>query len=190
MLRLGRASSDDLHRLLASQSDEQVTYPEVGATRGGELPAGYQHDRYERSLGHGASVFDAARDGLRAWACHDGAGIPRAPERPELVEGVTLVQALPVGPAHVPAACRIVYVIDEPDRFGFAYGTLPEHPEQGEEAFVVERDATDEVRLRILVFSKARHPLARLGWFVGRQIQLRVTNKFLDGLEQFVRDPP
>jgi uncharacterized protein (UPF0548 family) len=132
-------------------------------------------------------VFAAARDGLRAWACHDGAGIVRLPERPELREGVTLVQALPVGPAYVPAACRIVWAVDEPDRFGFAYGTLPGHPETGEEAFVVVRDPGGSVRLDITVFSRARHPLARLGWFVGRRIQVRVTNRFLDGLEAYVQ---
>jgi hypothetical protein len=38
-------------------------------------------------------------------------------------------------------ACRIVYVIDErgsPEKCGFAYGTLPDHRERGEERFTVE----------------------------------------------------
>ena len=189
MLRFGRPSADELGRVLAEQSSAEVTYAEVGATRpGSSLPPGYQHDRYTRALGSGSEVFAAACSGLRDWACHEGAGLMRVPSRPELREGVTLVQALPVGPAYVPAACRIVWVLDEPDRFGFAYGTLPEHPESGEEAFVVVRDPTDgTVRLDIVVFSRARHPLARLGWFVGRQIQLRVTNRFLDGLESYVQ---
>ena len=188
MLRLGRPSPEELSRVLAEQESASVTYAEVGATQSGALPDGYQHDRYSRGLGNGDAVFAAACDGLRAWACHEGAGIPRVPAVPELREGVTLVQALPVGPAYVPAACRIVWTLDEPDRFGFAYGTLPQHPESGEEAFIVVRDpADDSVRLDIVVFSKARHPLARLGWFVGRQIQVRVTNRFLDGLETYVQ---
>src|SRR6202044_236101 len=40
-------------------------------------------------------------------------------------------------------ACRIVYVVDEDGplkRFGFAYGTLAEHAETGEERFTVEWD--------------------------------------------------
>ncbi|MEY2476938.1 MAG: hypothetical protein QOG87_2253 [Actinomycetota bacterium] len=188
MLRFGRPSFDELSRVLEAQRSADVTYTDVGATQpGSELPVGYQHDRYSRSLGAGNAVFAAACDGLRAWACHDGADLMRSPERPELREGVTLVQALPVGPAYVPAACRIVWVVDEPDRFGFAYGTLPAHPETGEEAFVVHRDGSGGVSLEITVFSRARHPLARLGWLVGRQIQVRVTNRFLDGLESFVR---
>jgi len=188
MLRPGRPSREELESALAAQATTAPTYPEVGATRHAELPAGYRHDRYRRRLGSGPAAWDAARDGLRAWACHTGAGLARVPERPELREGETLVQVLPVGPAYVLGACRIVYMVDEPDRFGFAYGTLPLHPEQGEEAFVVRRDAapTDDVWLAIVVFSRPRHPLARLGWPVGRMIQVRTTHRFLDGLEDYV----
>jgi uncharacterized protein (UPF0548 family) len=185
MLRFGRPSDADLEVALAEQSDAPLTYTEVGTTEG-DLPAGFRHDHYRRSLGTGDAVWEAARTGLREWACHDGAGLTRLLARPELRQGTTLVQVLPLGPAHVLAACRIVYVIDEPDRFGFAYGTLPLHPEAGEEAFVVSRDASGEVTLDIVVFSRPRHPLARLGWFVGRQIQVQTTNRFLDGLERYV----
>ena len=40
----------------------------------------------------------------------------------------------------VTAPCRVVYVVDEPDRRGFAYGTLTGHPESGEELFTVRHD--------------------------------------------------
>ena len=185
MIRVPGPVEDDLARALATMAEAELTYPEVGATRG-DLPPGYRHDRYERVLGPGPDVFAVACAGLRDWACHEGAGLVRLPERPELREGVTLVQALPVGPARFLAACRIVYVIDQPTRFGFAYGTLPLHPETGEEAFVVSLDADGLVRLRIVVFSRPRHPLARLGWFLGRQLQVRTTHRFLDGLRQYV----
>jgi uncharacterized protein (UPF0548 family) len=184
VIRLGRPSADELARVLAEQSTAELTYPEVGATSG-TLPVGYQHDSYERVLGRGDGVFEAACDGLRDWACHDGAGLTRTPPRPELRAGVTIVQGLPIGPALALAAVRIVSVVGEPDRF-VAYGTLPMHPEAGEEAFVVERDAEGVVRLVITVFSKPRHPLARLGWFVGRRIQITTTHRFLDGLERYV----
>jgi uncharacterized protein (UPF0548 family) len=44
-------------------------------------------------------------------------------------------------------ACRIVYVIEEQgacERYGFAYGTLAEHAERGEERFIVEFHAADQ----------------------------------------------
>ena len=55
-------------------------------------------------------------------------------------------------------ACRIVYVVDEPgpvSRYGFAYGTLPDHAGSGEERFLVEWDrASGEVWYDILAFSR------------------------------------
>ena len=56
---------------------------------------------------------------------------------------------------------RVVYVIDEPRRRGFAYGTLPGHPERGEEAFVVEYRDDDSVWLVIRAFSR---PAATIWW--------------------------
>lgn len=63
-------------------------------------------------------------------------------------------------------------MIDEPARFGFAYGTLPRHVEQGEERFLVER-VGDEVFYDILAFSRPRHPSARLGYPLMRRWQKR-----------------
>jgi uncharacterized protein (UPF0548 family) len=74
-------------------------------------------------------------------------------------------------------AARIVYVIDERDtdkaRFGFAYGTLPDHVERGEERFTVEWGADDSVWYDICAFSRPKHPLARLGFPMTRMLQKR-----------------
>jgi uncharacterized protein (UPF0548 family) len=77
-------------------------------------------------------------------------------------------------------ACQIVYVVDqdgpmtnEPvSRFGFAYGTLGEHAESGEERFTVEWDrASDKVWYDILAFSRPRHTLAKLAYPLSRSLQ-------------------
>jgi uncharacterized protein (UPF0548 family) len=90
--------------------------------------------------------------------------------------GVRLTVGL--GPFTVP--CEIVYVLDEPNRSGFGYGTLPGHFERGEEAFVVERDQQDRVWFRVTAFSRpARWPTLLAGpltilvqrgyaWLLGR----------------------
>jgi hypothetical protein len=74
-------------------------------------------------------------------------------------------------------ACRIVYVVDEAgpvQRFGFAYGTLPEHAESGEERFTVEWHETDAaVWYDILAFSRPQQLLARLGYPLARRLQKR-----------------
>lgn len=50
-----------------------------------------------------------------------------------------------VGPVRIHEPVEIVRVVEEVDRFGFAYGTLAGHPVSGEEAFVVERRADGSV---------------------------------------------
>jgi uncharacterized protein (UPF0548 family) len=74
---------------------------------------------------------------------------------------------------------RVVYVVDEDRRRGFAYGTLPGHPESGEESFVVEHLEDDTVRFAITAFSHPATLLAKLGGPVSRLVQSRVTNRYL-----------
>jgi uncharacterized protein (UPF0548 family) len=78
-----------------------------------------------------------------------------------------------------------VYVLDEPNRFGFAYGTLAGHPERGEESFVVSL-ASDRVTFDVVAFSRPASALARFGAPVARAVQTRVTRRYLSGLESFV----
>ena len=70
----------------------------------------------------------------------------------------------------------IVYTIDEiglTPRFGFAYGTLPAHAEHGEEQFLVEMDAQQNVWYSIRSFSRPRLWAARLAYPVVRLLQRR-----------------
>ena len=184
--RLGRLNEASLAEALAASARADLTYEPAGVTLGdGRLP-GHRTDRYEAELGSGAEVFSRAVGGLRAWAAHRGAGVRVEPGDAPLVEGTTVVLVTRTGPASVLAACRVVAVVDEPRRFGFAYGTLPLHPESGEEAFLVERGDDDLVRFRVVAVSRPAHPLARLGAPVARLVQRRVTSGYLEGLRQAV----
>ncbi len=59
-------------------------------------------------------------------------------------------------------------------RYGFAYGTLPDHAETGEERFLVEWDRmSGEVWYDILAFSRPHVVLTRLGYPYMRRIQRR-----------------
>ena len=74
-------------------------------------------------------------------------------------------------------AARIVYVIDERQdqnaRFGFAYGTLPDHVECGEERFTIEWQTDNSVWYDIYAFSRPQHPLVKLGFPIARRLQKR-----------------
>ena len=68
---------------------------------------------------------------------------------------------------------RVIYVVDEPRRRGFAYGTLPGHPEDGEESWMVEHRDDDSVWITIRAFSR---PATRWWWVVNPA--LRVAQEF------------
>ena len=150
----------------------------------GLLPAGFRHERHEVVLPDRDDAFDRGAEGLRQWAPHLAAGLAVEPrDRP--ADGATVAVAAPLGPLTAVAVCRIVAVVDEPDRYGFAYGTLPGHPERGEEAFIVER-ANGRTTFGITAFSRPAELLARLGGPITRRIQRSTTNRYLDGLVAFV----
>ena len=87
-------------------------------------------------------------------------------------------------------ACRIVYVVDEEDpikRFGFAYGTLAEHAESGEERFTVEWNRhEDKVWFDILAFSRPRQMLAKLGYPLSRFLQKQFAEHSQSAMLRFV----
>ena len=155
-----------------------LTYNEVGATAG-RLPAGYHHVQKSAVIGRGRQRFDeAAATGMR-WGMLRGAGV-----RVEATTDVAAVGSdviVHLGPVRAP--CRVVYVVDEADRRGFAYGTLPGHAESGEERFVVRYDpATDEVYADVTAFSRHATWWSRLGSPVTSVIQRIVTDRYLRAL--------
>ena len=71
------------------------------------------------------------------------------------------------------APCRVSSVLDEERRWGFAYVTLPGHPEQGEELFTVDLDHRGVVRFVVAATSRPAGPLERLGAPIARRVQSR-----------------
>jgi uncharacterized protein (UPF0548 family) len=90
-----------------------------------------------------------------------------------LAPGDTVMLGIRFGPVRVHAPARVVYVVDEPTRRGFAYGTLPGHPEDGEESFVVERADDGSVWIVIRAFSRP----SRWYWWLVAPV-LRLTQEF------------
>ena len=185
---LRRPGRDRLAAILHRGSIQPTSYDAdaVGATvhRPGSPPAGHHLLRAERSIGHGRARFAEARAAIEAWAGHRRAGAIVHPADQPIEKGGDVALALRVWPLWVTASCRIVEVVDEPDRFGFAYGTLDHHPESGEESFLVRRDpATDEVRLEIVAFSRPTSLPARLGGPFGRLFQRFMAGRYLDGFQ-------
>jgi uncharacterized protein (UPF0548 family) len=170
-------SVEDCDRLAGAE----LTYPEVGATAG-ELPAGYHQLSRSVVIGRGRDDFLAAADAVRNWQVQSRAGLRVAASSPVVADGATVILGLGIGPLRLNAPCRVVYVVDEPGRSGFAYGTLAGHPESGEEAFVVEHHQTDAVSFTITAFSRPTTRLARVAGPLGAIAQRRITRRYLRSL--------
>jgi uncharacterized protein (UPF0548 family) len=87
-------------------------------------------------------------------------------------------------------AARIVYVIDEPRRFGFAYGTLPGHVERGEERFSVDWRDDDTVWYDLEAFSRPGYWGARLAKPLARRLQRRFVRLSKAAMREAVRGRP
>ncbi len=155
------------------------TYPAVGSTREGVAPSGFRVLRRSLDLGSGRERFDRAVEGLLGWDMHCRVGLRVRTSDAQVVQGAVAVIRLGVGILGVDAPVRVVYVIDEPRRAGFAYGTLPGHPERGEEAFVVELLDGGAVRFSITAFSNSSSLVARASGPLGRVVQSWVTDRYL-----------
>ncbi|NJC69535.1 DUF1990 domain-containing protein [Planosporangium thailandense] len=158
----------------------ELTYPEVGATRGDELPPGYRHVRRHDKLGDGAEAFRRAAAGLRGWNMQRRAGlrVPASTPPPEPGVRVTMRAAF----LRVP--CQVVWVIDEERRYGFGYGALPGHPEIGEEAFVVSLDDGGQVWLDIRAFSRPGRWYTRLAGRLGWLVQDVATSRYVAAMRR------
>jgi uncharacterized protein (UPF0548 family) len=171
-----RPTSDELVALLARCGDDRLTYEPAGASLGGIVVHELRAHHWATDL-RGRDAFDRGVEAIRTWAVHRGSGLDVAADGPIAVgTNVALCAPLPVG--FVDATCRIVAVIDEPDRHGFAYGTLSVHPERGEEAFVVTRER-GAVRFEVHAASRPAHPLARVLPFVADRLQDAAVRRYL-----------
>jgi uncharacterized protein (UPF0548 family) len=175
-----------METLLASLREAQPTYSEIGASLTGVQPPGFRHDHYEITLGHGTDAFQRAVDGLKTWKAHAVPGLRVFPQEEAITIGTTVVVTLGTPFLALAAPCRIVGVTDEETRWGFSYGTLPGHPEVGEEAFVVSISPAETVLFEIVAFSRPGAPLVRLAGVLGRGIQKHGTNGYLTALRRFV----
>ena len=179
-LHLRRPDAAALARLADLSRSASLTYEPIGISALDTAPRGYHRGHWTCPLGTGDAAFDAAGDALREWSVHRGAGLIVFAEGPPAVGAIVAMAApLPVG--YIDVVCRVVEVVDRADRFGFVYGTLPIHPEQGEETFVVVRNG-DDVSFEITAISRPRHPLARVAPPIANLLQRRATMRYLDAM--------
>lgn len=192
MFTLTEPSEHDVAKFISNQADLPFSYAEVGATQS-VAPAGYNVDHNRVQLGHGAEVYRRAKEALRQWRQFDLGWVTIATQDVKIEkDAMVAVKAWACGMWSL-NACRVVYVVDEDGattHFGFAYGTLPDHIERGEERFLIEWNRSDDsVWYDILAFSQPRHPLVKLGFPVARMMQKRFARDSLSRMKSIASHP-
>jgi len=191
MFLVKRPTNEAVRGFLAGQQSQPFSYPEIGASRL-VVPDGYNVDHHRLKLGEGRETFAKAVEALKHWKMFEMDWIEIAPGDAPIMEGSCVAITVRHFGFRSLNVSRIVYVIEEhgaPERFGFAYGTLPGHVEQGEERFSVEyHPADNSVWYDLFAFSRPRHILARLGYPISRHLQKRFARDSLKAMERAVNE--
>ena len=152
----------------------QLNYDAVGATSVTaavfRCPTGYRV--YERTvrIGEGSTRWEFASTAVLEWGVKTRSGfsvladgqVSGDPPTVRLDRRYCLVAH--VGPFRITEPIQVVWVVDEPNRAGFAYGTLAGHPVSGEESFVVERHADGSVWLTLRSLSRPSTGIWRVAY--------------------------
>lgn len=140
-------------------------------------PAGYNADHNLIELGKGAQTFARAVEAMRNWKMFALGWVNLFHSNKPIEPGTTVCVRVHHFGFWSLNACRVVYVVDEDGpikRFGFAYGTLTDHAERGEERFILEwNHGDDSVAYDILAFSRPGQFFAKLGYPFTRALQKR-----------------
>lgn len=156
----------------------EFSYTAVGASLTGVVP-----DRCHRLYRTGVLdvPFAVAREALFAWRIQLRSGVRVRASAPVVTTDAVAQVTIGLGPFRLRAPVRVVAVIDEPRVAAFAYGTLPGHPESGEECFRVSDD-DGCVRFTLDGFSCPGSLLTRIGAPVASAVQSRITDRYLRSL--------
>ena len=187
-MRLIRATNtDSLIALHQSVEGLDPTYDDIGATFSSAFPRGYHHACVAIEIGHGQDVFERSVMGLRELRSHRTKWMNIFPESQQVAIGQTVIVMIGTEAFSIAAPCRIVKIVDEECIYGFAYGTLPGHPESGEESFVLRISPSGAVNFEIRAFSRAQDNLVKLSGPIARLIQMKVTKRYLSAIKEIAQ---
>ncbi|WP_157002130.1 DUF1990 family protein [Agromyces laixinhei] len=126
-------------------------------------------------IGHGDEVWERAAHDVLRWKVKTRSGFT-VPDAQPVSPGMELTITARVAGITVHEPVRVVSVIATGSRVGFSYRTLPGHPVDGEEAFIVHREVED-VFLTIRSLTRpapqqpwrALYPLLRIAQQIARR---------------------
>lgn len=179
-----RGDTDALRRALDRAASDSPTWQ--GDPASTTFP-GLREETFRRRVGRGDAAFAAAVETTLTWGAQRGSGLTVMAASERAAAGTDVIIGMPMGPVLILAPCRVDEVFDEPDRGGFRYLTLPDHPETGFEEFIVEKSATGEVWFIARPVSKPASVLMRLAGPVAHLMERRASRRYLDAVQSAVR---
>ena len=174
---------ETLDWFLEGRKQEVFSYKELGQSQEKRI-IGYDNDHNKILLGQGEVIWENAKTALNNWQQFPEPWTKIYPNTTPLLKGNTVVVLFKLFGLWWHNSARIVYNYDEADRYGFAYGTLLEHVEQGEEFFWIERDKKGDIYYHIQAFSKPRFWLAKLAYPIARMYQRKFVKESLASMKQ------
>lgn len=172
MFRLRQPTDEESRDFLAVSAELPLSYQPEGIALGS--PRGFRLDVASMVIGHGEAAFRRAVSALDRWAHFDLGWVELMPRHALPQPGtVVAVKVRHLGFWSL-NGCRVLYRLGAPEgpEYGFAYGTLANHAECGEETFRVRLDpTTGEVSYEIRAVSRPRALLARVGFPITRALQ-------------------
>jgi uncharacterized protein (UPF0548 family) len=164
-----------IERFISESMALPLSYSAPGLTS--RAPDGYNVDEMVVPIGRGEADFTRAKAALTAWRHFDIGWLKAFPGEGSPAPGTVVAVLIRHFGLWSLNGCRVVFDVGHRDRgtrFGFAYGTLTNHAEEGEELFEVSMDpASGDVTYRILAASRPRSALTRLGYPFVRMLQAR-----------------
>jgi uncharacterized protein (UPF0548 family) len=189
MFFFNRPTVQQIKQFLDKSKNLSLSYQPTGIAK--ESPPGFKVDEATAVIGHGPETFKVAQASLRSWKQFDLGWVELHPKDAPLQSGtVVAVMVHHLGFWSL-NGCRVLY-LEEEDRFvfGFAYGTLTNHAELGEEIFEVRLDeTTGEVTYRIRAVSKPGSLAPLLGYPYTRMLQDRFRRDSIRAMQRAVSQP-
>jgi uncharacterized protein (UPF0548 family) len=173
---------------IKKQSGLNFTYSPQKGTSFKDTITGYDNDFLKEKIGFGEKDFVRAKEAIRQWHMFPLSWSKILPQNAPIETGITIAMYARFMGFWWHNACKIIYIIDEKTRFGFAYGTLPGHIECGEELFLVELDTDGNVFYSIKAFSKPRHILAKMAYPIMRRLQAKFRKDSAKQMRDFIKN--
>ena len=192
MFLFHRPSQRAIEEFIARSRDLPLSYNPIGIAK--ESPRGFKVDEASGVIGHGEPAFVRAKLALAEWRHFDFGWVELFPQGAAIEPGSVVAVLVHHMGFWSLNGCRIVYTLGDRrtgPSFGFAYGTLTNHAELGEEIFEVAlAPESDEVVYRIRAVSKPRAAMARIGYPFTRSLQARFRRDSIAALRRAIGANP